>query len=311
MKKVIVTGAAGYLGQVLCPLLIKNNFEVVGYDNFLYQQSEPDFPIIRGSVTDIKSLYAAIDGADFVVHLAAIVGDPACNLNAEETKSINYLATKYLVEVCKEKKVKKLVFASTCSVYGKNDKIVNEKSETNPLSLYAETKLDSEKEIISSGIKAAILRFGTLFGASPRMRFDLVLNQMTASAVQDGVINLCGGDQKRPMVAVQDAANAILQMLIVDDATGVFNVVGENVSISKIASLAEDLTAAKINKTEGTDKRDYSADCERLIYKTFFEPKITLTDGISQIIFLFNSGLIHDFKHKKYHNEKIIRALQL
>ncbi|MEX2704317.1 MAG: NAD-dependent epimerase/dehydratase family protein, partial [Candidatus Freyrarchaeum guaymaensis] len=166
----------------------------------------PDFEFIKGDICNINDVMDAIRDIDAVVHLAAIVGDPSCTRIPERAIGINYLATKALAETSKYFQVNRFIFASTCSVYGTSpvpDALLSEESTTNPLSLYAEMKLKAEqalREIADGNFSPTILRFGTLYGVSPRMRFDLVINLLTAKAIFDKKITIEGGLQWRPFV---------------------------------------------------------------------------------------------------------------
>src|SRR3990167_6015915 len=230
--KILVTGIAGYLGQVLYYLLKENGHEITGLDNFLYKQDVSDFNIIQGDITSYIDMYNATKGVDAVVALAAIVGDEACGLDSKATESINYGSTRILIDVCKQNKVKKIIYASTCSVYGTLGSVrrrrLLEGNFVNPLTLYAKTKYQSEKLLLNAirkdKLDIVILRFGTLYGYAPRMRFDLVVNIMAATAFCEDKIHVFGGNQWRPLVHVKDAAKTILTAIGKKNTYNIYNV---------------------------------------------------------------------------------------
>lgn len=306
MSKILITGAAGYLGQVLFPIL-KEKYEVIGMDCFLYNQSAPK-EIMRGDITSVRDMYRMTKGMDVVVALAGIVGDPACGLNEEETRIINIESTKVLVDICETNHVKKLIFASSCSVYGESESVVDEDGKINPLSLYAETKLESEQILLERCHKTRpiILRFATLFGYSPRMRFDLVVNIMTAMAIKEGKIVVNGGEQWRPLVHVSDVAKVIKYFVENEAEHLIYNVVKANYQIKEIAEIVSLITDAEIvEKNEMIDQRDYNVESTKLDFP--FE--VSLRGGIRQIKKYFEKGEFNDYKDDKFYNVKILQTL--
>lgn len=304
--KILITGAAGYLGQVLMPIL-KEKHEVTGMDCFLYGQSAPK-DVIQGDITSLKDMYRMTKGKDVVVALAGIVGDPACGLNEEETRIINIESTKLLVDVCEVNKVKQLIFASSCSVYGASPKVVTEYSPLNPLSLYAISKVESEKIIMErcQTVRPLILRFATLFGWSPRMRFDLVVNIMTAMAIKEKKIVVNGGEQWRPLVHLRDVCKAISRFIEKEPTSLIYNLVGENYKIKDIAQTVADETGAEIVEKKDTfDRRDYNA----ISHKLDFDLKISVRQGVEEIKSHFEGGQYDDYKDDKYYNVKILQTL--
>ena len=195
--KILIAGGAGYLGGYLTDLLIKNGCEVTVYDNLLYEDRYlKPANFIYGDVRDSKKLLSIINGFDAVVWLAAIVGDGACAVEPYYTRAINVDSVKWLAENYKGK----IIFTSTCSVYGFNNNLIDETSELIPLSLYAETKVAAEKLIINQHKNYLIFRLGTLFGVGDdhsRLRFDLVVNSLTMKAARGEVLKVFGGGQWR------------------------------------------------------------------------------------------------------------------
>jgi len=303
-KRILITGAAGYLGSVLYPIL-KKKFDVIGMDNFLYHQEHSNDDYITADITSLTDMYNLTKGINVVVALAGIVGDPACGLNPEETKIVNLESTKLLVDACETNKVKRIVFASTCSIYAKK-----------PLSLYAQTKLDSEKILLKRCKKCEpiILRFGTLFGYSPRMRFDLVVNIMTAMAIKEGKIIVNGGEQWRPLVHVSDVASMIQWIITYydkykGDKGNIINVIYNNYQIKKIAKTVSSwIQNTKIIEEEkNEDFRNYKVEVSPLFLckKSVF----TLLKGIDEMKKHFKKGEFEDYKDKKYYNAEILKTL--
>ena len=224
MKKILVTGGAGYLGSHVVKQLLDNDYKVRVLDDLSFGQigikkikSNPNFELIKGDIRDLQSVLKSMEGVDGVIHLAGIVGDPASKIDPILSTEINYLSTKLVVDSALYFNIKQFVFASTCSVYGaSNNDILNEKSKVNPVSIYADTKLKSEKIILDSygkNFNPVIFRTGTLFGFSDRMRFDLAINFLSAQATKNNKITIEGGKQWRPFIHVHDAARAYLAAL--------------------------------------------------------------------------------------------------
>jgi nucleoside-diphosphate-sugar epimerase len=245
---------AGFIGSHLTRMLLDRSYNVRVLDNFTYGyaglsaiRNHPRLEIVTGDICNLRDVSRAMRDVDGVIGLAAIVGDPACNLDPEETINLNYAATKILAECADFYRVQRLVFASSCSVYGaslKEDDLLNERSRLNPVSLYARTRVLSENIIFDrcGDTEPVVLRLATVFGLSPRMRFDLVVNTLTARAVVDRTIAIFGGRQWRPNVHCRDAARAFLTALEApgDKVAGeVFNVGGDenNHRISEIGDI--------------------------------------------------------------------------
>ena len=281
---VLVIGGAGYIGSALLPRLLDQGYRVRVLDLFLYGtdplQGVPGHPAletIRADFRQVDSLIRAMRGVDQVVHLGGIVGDPACAVDEDLTIDINLAATRLIAEVAKGSGIRRFLFASTCSVYGASNLLLNEKSELNPLSLYAKSKIAAETVIVDladSNFTPVIARFATIFGLSGRTRFDLVVNLLTAKAILDGEITVLGGDQWRPFLHVDDAAHA-LQMLLrmpTRAKAEILNVGSsrENYTIQQVAELIKRCVPdARISHSTDTfDQRDYRVDftkIERLV----------------------------------------------
>ena len=220
---ILVIGGAGYIGSALLPQLLEKGYHVRLLDLLLYGTEpiekyleHPNLEIMQADFRQIDKVVEAMREVDAVIHLGGIVGDPACALDEELTTEINLMATRMIAEVAKGSGVRHFVFASTCSVYGASEQKLDERSELNPVSLYARSKIASEKVLLKMAddhFAPVILRFGTIYGLSGRTRFDLVINLLTAKAIMEDEITIYGGDQWRPFLHVADAAQAVLMVL--------------------------------------------------------------------------------------------------
>ena len=299
---------AGYEVRVLDQLLFGD-----GAISELY--THPRFELLPGDFRHVDAVIHAVKGMDAVIHLGAIVGDPACAVDEETTLQTNYAATALVTDVCKGYGVSRLVFASTCSVYGANDAIVNEKSELNPVSLYAATKIDSEKILLaarSETFHPTILRLGTAFGWSHRPRFDLVVNLLTARAVLEGTVVIFNQEQWRPFVHVNDIARAFCLMLDValGDVSGeIFNVGSEELNHHlgdvgrTIRRLVPDV--AVVHETND-DVRNYRVSFDKIRDRFGFRCETTLETGIREIQQQLPIANIRDYSEPRYHNHKSV-----
>lgn len=322
VKKVLVIGCAGYLGSVLSHMLVSRGFLVNGLDKLMYGNDglkgladNDNFTFFEGDIRDVRVLMDAVKGCDAVVHLAAIVGDPACKLNAEETITINYLATKLAIEVCKYSQINRYIFASTCSTYGASQTPgvqLTEDSPLEPVSLYAEMKIRSEEGIMGAmdgNFPPTILRMATLYGPSPRMRFDLVVNLFTAQSLTEGKLTVFGGTQWRPLLHIDDAAQAFISCLEapLEDVRGqVFNVGSsqENYQIKTLAEIAAAIFPGVevIYREDAVDERNYSVSFDKISEVLGYRTKKSVKEGMLEIKQLFDTGVISDYQQKIYSN---------
>jgi len=213
-NRYLVTGGLGYIGSVVVEELVREGAQVVVVDNGLCGTTPSTDPRVQTVIADVRDplcLDEVIAGVDGVIHLAGIVGDRACDMDHTFTWDTNYLATVYVANACKRAGVRRMVFASTCSNYGWScGQAADVLSPLRPLSVYAESKVRAEHHLLAARddeFSPCILRLATIFGVSPRMRFDLVVNVMTAHAVTRGQVQVHGGDQWRPFIHVRDAAS--------------------------------------------------------------------------------------------------------
>ena len=231
---------------------------------------------------------------------------PASSIEPKSSEEINYLATKNIAELCQLHNIDTYIFASTCSVYGSQpEKLITEKSPTDPLDFYAQQKYLSERAAGWLNKAPTILRFGTLFGMSPRMRFDLVINLFVAQAIQEKQITVFGGDQYRPFLHVDDAADALI-FALEKNLTGTYNVISENLTIKQAAEKISDATGCKINiSNENEDKRNYKVSAEKLM-QVGFHPSRTINDAIKEIGEAIENKEITNYADEKYSNYKLL-----
>ncbi|OGY67429.1 MAG: hypothetical protein A3H63_02305 [Candidatus Harrisonbacteria bacterium RIFCSPLOWO2_02_FULL_45_10c] len=311
--KILIAGGAGYLGGYLTDLLIKNGCEVTVYDNLLYEDRYlKPANFIYGDVRDSKKLLSIINGFDAVVWLAAIVGDGACAVEPYYTRAINVDSVKWLAENYKGK----IIFTSTCSVYGFNNNLIDETSELIPLSLYAETKVAAEKLIINQHKNYLIFRLGTLFGVGDdhsRLRFDLVVNSLTMKAARGEVLKVFGGGQWRPLLHVKDAAEAIV-FAIKNDLSGIYNLSNKNFMIKDVAEEIQNTlnsfndSEVKIEYTnlKFEDLRNYKVSADK--FKEFgWRPKHELASGIKEIYQRVKESRVKEPDHPLYSNAIFIK----
>jgi Nucleoside-diphosphate-sugar epimerases len=240
--RILVTGGAGYLGSVLSRKLLAKGHQVRLIDALWYGKESiedlmpnKNFELIQDDIRNLVVTVKALKDVDAVIHLASIVGMPASSIEPKSSEEINYLATKNIAELCQLHNINTYIFASTCSVYGSQpETLITEKSPTDPLDFYAKQKYLSERATGWLNKAPTILRFGTLFGSSPRMRFDLVINRFIAQAIKEGKVTVFGGAQYRPFLHVSDASDAIIFSLE-KNLTGTYNVVSENLTIKQAA----------------------------------------------------------------------------
>jgi nucleoside-diphosphate-sugar epimerase len=318
---VLVTGGAGYVGSVVVDELLARGLSVRVLDSlahgsvpsFFLAWGDPRFEFVRGDVRDPEARRSALRNVDAVVHLAAIVGDPACARQPELAKEINYDATTALVDEAKAAGVERFIMASTCSNYGKMSEtdLATEDFELRPVSLYAETKVAAETEVLSrNGTPApCCLRFATVFGTSPRMRFDLTVNQFARDVALKRELVVYGEQFWRPYVHVRDVALAVALALEAPReaiAGKVYNV-GDQGSNYRKLDLVEflkkrfpDATVEFVHKDE--DPRDYRVSFDKIAAGLNFKAEWSVEDGIDEVIALLSSGLLDDPYAATYRN---------
>ena len=300
---VLVVGGAGYVGGAVTDILMKSEHKVRVYDALLYEETyRKDIDFIYGDVRDDKRLLQQLEWADAVIWLAALVGDGACALNPEITISINQDSVKWLAQHYNGR----IIFMSTCSVYGAQDAMLDESSPTNPLSIYATTKLAAEEYLKNKN--SLIFRLGTLFGMSDqfsRIRLDLVVNTLTVRAFKQGKISVFGGDQFRPLLHVRDVARMAVDNLSTKHI-GTFNLARQNVRIIDLAyqvrnhfpDLIIDQTPMKFE-----DARNYRVSTAKAQKELDFKSIFSIDDGIDEIKDLLETHRLKDVDNPRYTNQ--------
>ena len=311
VMNILVVGGAGYVGGYVTDLLVKQGeYKIRVFDNLLYESNyskKVDF--IFGDVRDYKNLKSQLDWADVVIWMAALVGDGACSINPKITKEINCDSVEFLSRNFNGR----IVFFSTCSVYGAQDGLLNESSATNPLSIYASTKLEAETALKNNN--AIIFRLGTLFGVGDlhsRIRMDLVVNILTAKAFIEKKLTVFGGEQYRPLLHVKDAARAIMAS-IKSKSNGIFNLHSENIKIldlaHKVQSHFKDVILETVD-VKFQDTRNYKADGTKLKNELNFEAIYSIDFGIEEIKNILNEKRIKNINDPRYTNQKYLEIFK-
>lgn len=321
--KVLVTGGAGYIGSVLVRQLLSKGYRVRAFDSLkfggdaLYDvMLNENFEFMLGDIRNPESVAKALEGIDAIAHLAAIVGDPACKKYSDEAKETNWEGSVALFEAAEKAGVKKFVFASTCSNYGKMpdpDSFVTETSELNPVSLYAELKVKFEKYILEkrkdSKICSTALRFSTVYGFSPRIRFDLTVNEFTRNAAINGEQEIWGAQFWRPYCHVDDLARAVVLVLESPDnkvRANVFNVgsteenYNKGMIIEEVCKVVPDVKVHFVESSE--DPRDYRVNFDKIKIELGYTITKKVPQGIKEIYTLLKTGVVTDSFSQKFRN---------
>lgn len=308
-KKILLVGGAGYIGGLTCDYIKEAGMEVTVYDNLLYENRFlKEIPFIYGDIRHTEKLYDISKDYDVIVLMAALVGDPACSVDHALTEEINYKAIKDFCDVVSPSK--HLIFMSTCSVYGAQDGMLNEESDTNPLSSYAATKLKAEEHILAKG--GTIFRLGTVFGLGDtysRLRMDLVVNVLTMKAVKDGEITINGGDQWRPIISVKDIAGYVTEACI-EEYEGIFVLSKENVVIRELGErVAGMIPNTRINYTEISfqDARNYKVDNFKSLDTFKYKAKVTVEEEVIRMVKMFHENRVENPEDKIYHNGAFLK----
>jgi nucleoside-diphosphate-sugar epimerase len=318
----LVTGGSGYIGALLVQELLEAGREVRVLDRLLHgqediagEQERAGVQVIRGDVRDAQARGRALEGVQEVVHLAAIVGDPACALDPQTSDEVNVQATRSLVAEANAAGVERLVFASTCSNYGRMadpSVPITEDGELRPVSLYAEQKVGMEQLILGGGkgaTKPTCLRFATVYGVGRRMRFDLTVNEFTRDLWADRELEVFGEQFWRPYIHVRDAARAVRTALDAPSekvAGKVFNAgrSGENYRkldlVEEIQRQTDRGSVSYVHRDE--DPRDYKVSFEKIRSQLGFETLMTVPDGIAEVITALEAGAFGDPFDSRYKN---------
>ncbi len=322
-QSVLVIGGAGYIGSALLPKLLDRGCRVRLLDCFLYGEEpiqpvmqHPHLEIHRGDFRNVDTVVAAMRDMRSVIHLGGLVGDPACALDEELTTQINLIATRMIAQVAKGNGISRFVFASSCSVYGASDHILNERFALNPVSLYAKSKIASENVLLTmrdASFEPVILRFGTIYGLSGRTRFDLVVNLLAAKALVDKVITVFGKDQWRPFLHVHDAGRSVMAALESrsENVAPVIFDVGcdeQNRTLGQVGELIQRMVpgAALHCTEENVDRRNYRVEFRRIRENLNFTPVWTLESGVQQVLDAISAGKVKNYQDPKYSNVKFL-----
>jgi nucleoside-diphosphate-sugar epimerase len=292
-NKILVTGGAGYVGTALIPKLLDKGYEVTVFDNLMVGGNQllpffnkRNFRFVKGDIRDYNALKAVVEANDIIIHLAAIVGFPACRLNPELAKEVNIDGTVNLIKACGPNKP--ILYGSTGSNYGSVTNICTEETPLNPLSLYGETKTQAEKLLVDRGNTIAY-RFATAFGVSPRLRLDLLINDFTNKCLRDGYLVVYEKNFMRTFIHVSDIAESFL--FGIDNwkqmANNVYNVGSDSMNYSKeqVCNLIGNKTNAFIHFEDigsDADKRNYIVSYDK-INQLGFDVKVSLEEGIDEI----------------------------
>jgi nucleoside-diphosphate-sugar epimerase len=305
---------AGYQVRVLDSLLF-------GDGPIRELRDTPSFDLLQADCRHVEAVVKAVQGVDAVLHLGAIVGDPACKLDSKTTLETNLAATAMIKEVCRGAGVRRFVFASTCSVYGSSDYLLDERSVVQPISLYACTKVDSEHAILckpSSDFVPTVLRLGTAYGWSFRPRFDLVVNLLTARALMERKITIFNQTQWRPFIHLHDISRAFIMCLqapLSQVAYEIFNAGSYqmNTTLGDMAKLIQSLIpGVEVDYVENTsDHRNYRVSFDKIHTVLGFTCIKSLEDGILEVKRAIESRLVSDYREPIYHNDRTLESLNL
>ena len=316
-SNILVTGGAGYIGSVLTRNLVLSKYNVKVLDSLVFGQdgiselvSNNSVNLFVGDIRNKEIIPDVLKEVDCVVHLAAIVGEPLCSKIPKAARQINEFATKYLIDSCKKSGVQRFIFASTCSNYGSSLGFVNEDTPLESLSLYSETKVKSESYILDSkddNFEPCILRFATAHGISPRMRFDLLVQEFIRDALIDKKISIFGPNHWRPLVHVDDIVSACITAIEnSSNISGEVYNVGDNEQNYTKMNLAElvqkYIPSSTIEVTESKqDLRNYKVSFDKIKNKLNFNVSKTVEDGILEILDQINNNTL-DPKDSQFSN---------
>jgi nucleoside-diphosphate-sugar epimerase len=324
MKKIFITGGAGYVGSILTPYLINKGHTITVFDLMLYGDTlkkDKNLNIIKGDIRNTELLKEAIKGNEIVIHLACISNDPSFELNPTLGKEINLDAFTPLVEISKNLGVKKFIYASSSSVYGvKIEKNVNENMSLEPLTDYSKFKADCEKILFkykSKDFVTVTLRPATVCGYSPRQRLDLVVNILTNLAYHNREITIFGGDQLRPNIHIQDMVRAYELFINMENEKingKIFNIGFENLTVNQLASEVQKVIGSdvKIKKLPTNDNRSYHISSKKIQDELGFVTNFSILNAIEDLKHAFEKKLLSDcLINENYFNIKKMQSINL
>jgi nucleoside-diphosphate-sugar epimerase len=315
--RILITGGAGYIGSVLTNLALQQGHEVIAVDLLWFNEqiplihlNNPRYSFYKGDIADASLMEKLCKECDYIVHTAAVVGDPASKLFPELTHSINETASIALIDIARKAGVKGLVFFSTCSNYGVANDLATEETPLQPLSLYAASKVNVEKYLIENvhDMPWVIGRLSTIYGASPRMRFDLTVNDFTLNAFTKKYLDIFLPESYRPYIHVYDISNVVLTLLANFDhvKNNVFNIgfPGENYQKIQIANTVKQfIPDVKIDiLKEGGDKRDYQVDFSKLHRFIDVKQQFNVEKSVAEIFEMLQKGYVRNPEAPVYYN---------
>tara|TARA_Y100000590_G_C15622158_1_gene978015 strand:+ start:62 stop:1042 length:981 start_codon:yes stop_codon:yes gene_type:complete len=325
MKKIFVTGGAGYVGSSLVPALLKNGYFVTVYDLMIYGEevlkSNPNLNIIKGDLRNNALLKKSIKEHNAVIHLACISNDPSFELNPKLGKEINLDAFEPLVKASIENQVSQFIYASSSSVYGiKKEENVNENMSLEPLTDYSKFKADCEKILLkyqSNNFITTVIRPATVCGYAPRQRLDLVVNILTNLAYNKREIKVFGGKQLRPNIHIADMVSAYLTLLEAPRnliSGEIFNVGYDNQSVNDIAKIVKKVVGSDVNiiNEHSNDDRSYHISSLKFEKILNFKPNFTVEDAVIDLTKAFKEKLLpNSLDDEKYFNIKRMQSINL
>ena len=328
MKKILITGGAGYVGAVLVPKLLNNGYKVTVYDLYIYGNDIFDYlkyndnlKQIKADIRNEKNLDNAIKEHDVIIHLACISNDPSYELNPDLGKSINYDAFIPLVKLAKKHKVRNFIYASSSSVYGiKEEDEVTESLPLNPLTDYSKYKAKCEEILIHESTDefiTTVIRPSTVCGYSDRLRLDLTVNILTNHAINNGLITVFGGEQKRPNIHIKDMTD--LYLFLLDQPNNkinkkIYNVGYQNYKVKEIAEIVKKTLGGNIpiQTTPTNDNRSYHISSKKIYDELGFKAKHKLEEAIWDLKNAFDLNKIPDsLTDPKYFNVKMMQKINL
>ena len=296
--RILITGGAGYLGSKLTETLLSQGHDVIVYDNLFFGSvgvipflDNPKYKLIKNTINNLELIEAVVKDVDYVIHLAAIVGEPSCKQYESSVYGVNSGATSWISKCAYNYDIP-LLFLSTCSNYGKTDKVVTEDSPLEPLGLYADSKIQAEKVVLEND--HLVLRMSTLFGVSYRVRYDITINEFVYQYYRDKLLKVYGEDTWRPYLHVQDACNMIIKCME-KDLRSVYNVGFNNLNYQKkeiVNTIVEYLGDGKIEYVDFDDPRDYQVNFDKIQNELNCQYKFSLEDGIRELYETIQRGMV-------------------